>query len=66
MSEKTVSLVLGSGGARGLAHIGIIEWLEQHGFDMRVMGEGLARIIWILDPCGNIVELQQDPNLSTA
>ncbi len=27
---KTVSLVLGSGGARGLAHIGIINWLKEH------------------------------------
>lgn len=29
---KSVSLVLGSGGARGLAHIGIIHWLEEHGY----------------------------------
>lgn len=29
---KTVSLVLGSGGARGLAHIGVIHWLEEHGY----------------------------------
>jgi NTE family protein len=28
----SVSLVLGSGGARGLAHIGVIHWLEEHGF----------------------------------
>jgi NTE family protein len=27
-----VSLVLGSGGARGLAHIGIIHWLEEAGY----------------------------------
>jgi NTE family protein len=27
-----VSLVLGSGGARGLAHIGIIQWLEEQGY----------------------------------
>ena len=31
-TEKTVSLVLGSGGARGLAHIGVIHWLEENGF----------------------------------
>jgi NTE family protein len=31
-SEKTVSLVLGSGGARGLAHIGVIHWLEENGY----------------------------------
>jgi NTE family protein len=29
---KTVSLVLGSGGARGLAHIGVIHWLEENDF----------------------------------
>jgi NTE family protein len=31
-NNKTVSLVLGSGGARGLAHIGVIHWLEENGF----------------------------------
>ncbi len=36
--------------------------LEARGIDMRVMGEGLLKIIWVLDPAGNIVELQQDPN----
>ena len=30
--NKTVSLVLGSGGARGLAHIGVIDVLEEQGF----------------------------------
>ena len=34
-SEKTVSLILGSGGARGLAHIGVIHWLEDNGYDIR-------------------------------
>ncbi len=32
MQKKTVSLVLGSGGARGMAHIGVIKWLEEHGY----------------------------------
>ena len=33
MTDKTsVSLVLGSGGARGLAHIGVIHWLEENGY----------------------------------
>lgn len=32
---KTVSLVLGSGGARGLAHIGIIRWLEENDFEIK-------------------------------
>jgi NTE family protein len=37
MSDKnqTVSLVLGSGGARGLAHIGVIHWLEENNYEIR-------------------------------
>ena len=37
MTKKTtrrISLVLGSGGARGMAHIGIIHWLEEHGYEI--------------------------------
>lgn len=34
MNNKTVSLILGSGGARGLAHIGIIQELEKQGFKL--------------------------------
>ena len=32
MKQKRVSLVLGSGGARGMAHIGVIKWLEEHNY----------------------------------
>ena len=32
MTAKTVSLVLGSGSARGLAHIGVIDWLVEHDY----------------------------------
>ena len=32
--KKTVSLVLGSGAARGMAHIGIIEELERRGYQI--------------------------------
>ncbi len=31
---KSISLVLGSGGARGMAHIGIINWLEENGYSI--------------------------------
>ncbi len=34
MVKKTVSLVLSSGGARGMAHIGAIEALEEAGFEI--------------------------------
>jgi NTE family protein len=33
--RKSVSLVLGSGGARGLAHIGVIHWLEENGYEIK-------------------------------
>jgi len=32
MKEKRISLVLGSGGARGIVHIGIIQWLQEHNY----------------------------------
>lgn len=34
MTKQRISLVLGSGGARGLAHIGAIRCLEDHGYDI--------------------------------
>ncbi|MBT8108255.1 MAG: patatin-like phospholipase family protein [Gammaproteobacteria bacterium] len=34
-TNKTVSLVLGSGGARGLAHIGVIHVLEEQGYTIK-------------------------------
>jgi NTE family protein len=43
---KTVSLVLGSGGARGYAHIGAIEELLAQGFDIRsVSGASMGALI---------------------
>jgi len=35
--KQTVSLVLGSGGARGLAHVGVIRWLEEHNFEIKAI-----------------------------
>jgi len=44
--KYTVSLVLGSGGARGLAHIGIIEWLNENGFDIcSIAGSSMGALI---------------------
>lgn len=46
MSDKTVSLVLGSGGARGLAHIGIIQWLEEKGYDIQsIAGSSIGALV---------------------
>lgn len=45
-SAKTVSLVLGSGGARGMAHIGVIRWLEAHDFEITsISGSSIGALI---------------------
>lgn len=55
MSKKTVSLVLGSGGARGLAHIGIIHWLEERNYDIRsISGCSIGSLIGGVYACGKL------------
>lgn len=45
-SQQSVSLVLGSGGARGLTHIGIIHWLEEHQFNIEsISGSSMGALI---------------------
>jgi len=45
-SKRSVSLVLGSGGARGLAHIGVIQCLSKHGYDIRsISGTSMGALI---------------------
>jgi NTE family protein len=42
----TVSLVLGIGGARGLAHIGVIRWLNENGYDIRsIAGSSMGALV---------------------
>ena len=44
--KKPVSLVLSCGGARGLAHIGVIEILEKYGFEIKsIAGSSIGAII---------------------
>lgn len=46
MTPRTISLVLGGGGARGLAHIGVIQWLEQQGFKIAsIAGSSMGALI---------------------
>ena len=55
MIDKTVSLVLGGGGARGLAHIGVIHWLEDNGFDIRsISGCSIGALIGGIYACGKL------------
>lgn len=45
-SKKTVSLVLGSGGARGLTHIGVIDWLEENGYHIKsIAGSSIGALV---------------------
>jgi len=44
--KKTISLVLGSGGARGLAHIGVIQVLEEQGFKISsISGSSMGALV---------------------
>ena len=57
MSDKnqTVSLVLGSGGARGLAHIGVIHWLEENDYEIRsISGCSMGALIGGIFACGKL------------
>jgi NTE family protein len=57
---KTVSLVLGSGGARGLAHIGVIHWLEKHDYSIRsIAGSSIGALIGGIYAAGKLDEYEQ-------
>ena len=57
MKSKNVALVLGSGGARGLAHIGAIEALEEHGYTITsIAGCSMGSIIAGMYAAGQMEE----------
>jgi len=44
--KTTVSLVLGGGGARGLAHIGAIQWLVENGYTIKsIAGTSMGALV---------------------
>ena len=52
---KRVHLALGSGGARGMAHIGVIEALHKHGFEIvEVSGSSMGAIVGGLYSAGHL------------
>jgi len=56
---KTVSLVLGSGGARGLAHIGVIHWLEENGYTIEsISGCSMGALIGGIYAAGKLDEFE--------
>ncbi|HEY8009859.1 MAG TPA: patatin-like phospholipase family protein [Rudaea sp.] len=57
MTSPTVSLVLGSGGARGYAHIGAIEELKAQGYDIRsVAGSSMGALVGGIYAAGKLEE----------
>jgi NTE family protein len=59
-SAKTVSLILGSGGARGLAHIGVIETLEEHDYEIRsIAGCSVGALVGGIYAAGKLDEFTQ-------
>jgi NTE family protein len=58
--SKTVSLVLGSGGARGYAHIGVIEVLEEQGYQIKaVSGSSMGALVGGVYAAGKLPEFKE-------
>jgi len=58
--SKKISLVLGSGGARGLAHIGAIRWLEANGYEIAsLVGCSMGACVGGIHAIGKLDEYEQ-------
>lgn len=59
-NKKTLSLVLGSGGARGYAHIGVIEVLLEKGYTIKsISGSSMGALVGGLYACGKLEEYKK-------
>ena len=57
--DKNISLVLGSGGARGLAHIGVIHWLNENGFKIKsISGCSMGALIGGIYAAGKLDDFE--------
>ncbi|TKF64690.1 serine protease [Vibrio sp. F13] len=57
---KTISLVLGSGGARGLVHVGVIRWLIEHGYQIKsISGCSIGALIGGVYAAGKLDEFEE-------
>ncbi len=60
MRSRRISLVLGSGGARGYAHIGVIEELEKRGYEIAsISGASMGALIGGLYACDRLDEYKE-------
>lgn len=58
--KQAISLVLSSGGARGLAHIGVIEELEKQGFEIKsIAGTSMGALVGGVYATGNMEEYKK-------
>lgn len=56
-THKTVSLVLGSGGARGLAHIGVLRYLDEHDYQIKsIAGCSIGAMVGGIYAAGKLEE----------
>jgi len=56
---KSVSLVLGSGGARGLAHIGVVRWLEENDYHIQsVSGCSMGALVGGIYAAGKLDDFE--------
>ena len=59
-SKRTVALVLGSGGARGLAHIGAIEAIEAAGFEISsIAGTSIGALVGGIHAAGRLSDYRE-------
>jgi len=60
MPEKKIHLVLGSGGARGIAHIAVIEELQQAGYEIiEVIGCSMGAVVGGIYAAGHLPEYKK-------
>ncbi|MCT4582682.1 MAG: patatin-like phospholipase family protein [Flavobacteriales bacterium] len=58
--KKDVALVLSGGGARGIAHIGVIEALEEQGFNITsISGTSMGSLVGAVYAIGKLQEFKQ-------
>lgn len=59
MPNKKISLILSGGGARGLAHIGVIEELEARGYQItQICGTSMGAMMGGIYACGKLDEFK--------
>ena len=57
MTDQKIALVLGSGSARGMTHIGVINWLERNGFQIStVAGTSMGALVGGIYAAGKLQE----------